>query len=264
MTGKLPPHRVAQHTSTLVGVEAMTLASAHHFPRHAHDQLGIGLVIDGAQRSWSGIGTVEAGPGELIMVNPGEMHDGAPLGTTRSWRMLYLEPGLVANQLEHAMGAVPPVARDATMAALFATVFGALTGARPDRLAGEEALIRLLTWLARRHAGGTAREGAPPMVIRARQRLDDAPELPVTLAELASLAGVSRFQLLRGFARAFGATPHAYLVQQRVRLARRFLAAGETLAGAATAAGFADQSHMTRAFRRQYGITPGRYRATLA
>jgi AraC-like DNA-binding protein len=82
---------------------------------------------------------------------------------------------------------------------------------------------------------------------------------PVSLAELADLSGVSRFQLLRGFAREVGATPHAYLVQQRVRLARQFLAAGQPIVDAAINAGFADQSHMTRAFVRQFGVTPGRY-----
>jgi len=98
----------------------------------------------------------------------------------------------------------------------------------------------------------------------ARQRLDEVPEVPTTLAELAALSGVSRFQFLRGFARETGITPHAYLLQRRVRLARQLLIAGRALAEAALEAGFADQSHMTRAFRRQFGVTPARYRAAIA
>jgi AraC-like DNA-binding protein len=86
----------------------------------------------------------------------------------------------------------------------------------------------------------------------------------VTLAELAAISGVSRFQLLRGFVRDIGVTPHAYLVQLRVRLARRLLAQRHTPAQAALLAGFADQSHLTRAFVRQVGVTPGRYREALA
>lgn len=86
----------------------------------------------------------------------------------------------------------------------------------------------------------------------------------MSLAELATLSGVSRFQLLRGFAREIGITPHAYLVQRRVRLARQLLADGQTPAQAALLAGFADQSHMTRAFVRQLGVTPSRYRAAIA
>jgi AraC-like DNA-binding protein len=84
------------------------------------------------------------------------------------------------------------------------------------------------------------------------------------LTELAKLVGVSRFQLLRGFAREVGTTPHAYLVQRRIQFARRLLVAGRPIVEAAIDAGFADQSHLTRAFVRQFGITPGRYVAAVA
>jgi AraC-like DNA-binding protein len=88
--------------------------------------------------------------------------------------------------------------------------------------------------------------------------------MPVSLTELAAMSGVSRFQLLRAFARELGITPHAYLVQRRVCVARQLLADGQTPAQAASQVGFADQSHMTRAFVRHVGITPGRYRAAIA
>jgi AraC-like DNA-binding protein len=80
---------------------------------------------------------------------------------------------------------------------------------------------------------------------------------------LAALSGVSRFQLLRAFGREVGTTPYAYLLQRRVRLARQLLKAGQQPAEAAAASGFADQSHLTRAFVRQFGITPARYRAAV-
>ena len=61
-------------------VEAVSLKSARQFPRHSHDQFGIGVINSGGHRSWSGIGWVEAVCGDIIMVNPGEMHDGSSLG----------------------------------------------------------------------------------------------------------------------------------------------------------------------------------------
>nr|WP_249424074.1 helix-turn-helix transcriptional regulator [Klebsiella sp. RHBSTW-00465] len=66
---------------------------------------------------------------------------------------------------------------------------------------------------------------------------------------------------MRGFARETGITPHAYLIQSRVRLARRLLAAGHSPADTALMAGFADQSYLTRAFQKQFAMTPGRYQA---
>src|SRR5262245_51761747 len=92
-------HNVVKHRSGVPGIEAMTMFTGHAFPRHSHDQFGIGIMMSGAQRSWSVIGEVEAEAGDVIMVNPGEMHDGAPLGGARGWRILYLDPALVAREI---------------------------------------------------------------------------------------------------------------------------------------------------------------------
>jgi AraC-like DNA-binding protein len=259
-------HNATQHRVGWAGVDAMTLASNHHFPRHAHDQFGMGLMAFGAQRSWSGIGAVDAEAGDMIMVNPGEIHDGIPLGEkARGWRIIYFEPatmaGLVHEEFSRPVEIARPVARDPFLAQSFARLFVCLTDPWPDALRTEECMIRALIRLLRRHGVAGPRFRQPsPSVTQAIRRLHSAPQEPVTLAELAALAGVSRFQLLRGFVREMGITPHAYLVQLRVRLARRLLAQGQTPAQTAPLAGFADQSHLTRAFVRQCGITPGRYR----
>ena len=85
-----------------------------------------------------------------------------------------------------------------------------------------------------------------------------------TLADLARETGLSRFQVLRGFVRATGLTPHAYIVQRRIDRARGLIARGSPLAAAALASGFADQSHMTRVFVQKYGVSPGAYANAVA
>ncbi len=263
-------HQVEQHKLSVPGIVAMTLASNHHFPRHTHEQFGIGVMAFGAHRSWSGIGYVSAGAGDVIMVNPGEIHDGAPFeDAVRGWRMIYFEPSLFAREVSEEFAGpleiVRPVACDSLLARHFATLFARLTAAQPDRLAKEESLLSTLMCLLRRHGiPRPAAVGRSPSVAKAIRRLDSAPDSQVSLAELAALSGITRFQLLRAFAREVGITPHAYLVQRRVLLAQRLLADGQTPAQAAMLAGFADQSHLTRAFVRQLGITPGRYRTALA
>jgi AraC-like DNA-binding protein len=262
-------HIVVQHKSAVVGIDAMTLLTDHVFSRHSHDQFGIGIMTAGAQRSWSCVGQVESEAGDVIMVNPGEMHDGIPIGgQARGWRMLYFDPGLVASQVETQQPEiVRPAVRDPALARVFAQLFAEVSRPVPDFLAIEENLLRSLTLAVRRHRTGHGEKspGDPsPAVAAARQRLDAAPELPTTLAELAALSGVSRYQLLRGFARDVGITPHAYLIQRRVLLVRQLVTRKRSLAEAAAEAGFADQSHMTRAFVRQLGVTPARYRAALA
>ena len=263
-------HLAIQHRSACAGVEAVTVASDRSFPRHAHDEYGVGLMSAGAHRTSSRIGLVEAGAGDVVTINPGEMHDGAsPDGRPREWRMLYFEPALVACELgpEMAAGAeiTRPALRDAVVAERFERLFRNVTAAGADRLALEEDLLKLLMGVFRRYgARPLPGPGRSPSVGKALRRLEAAPETPTSLAALAELAGVSRFQLLRGFAREVGTTPHAYLVQLRIRLARRLLAAGRSPAETAIEAGFADQSHLTRAFVRQLGVTPARYRAAVA
>ncbi len=273
-----PRQSMSQHLVTvlpevLVGVQAMTLNTDHAFSRHSHDSFGLGLMIAGGQRSWSGRGWIEAGAGDCITVNPGEMHDGAPLAGPRAWRMTYLSPALVASITAElgidapAIGA--PAIRDGPLCQAFEQFFNRVEqavrqsgGADVAALALEESLLTLVGGLFRHHgARAVAVERGAPAVRQARQRLDDAPEQAVTLAALADLAGVSRFQLLRGFAREVGLTPHAYQVQRRTLLAQRLLREGQAPADVAASAGFADQSHLTRVFRRQFGLTPARFRA---
>ena len=267
-------HLAEQHRSAFRGIEAISVVSNRHFPRHAHDQLGMGLMIFGAHRTWSPIGIVEAGAGDVVTINPGEMHDGVPIsGKVRGWRMLFFDPHIVAAEFDDEPSRVAeighPVLRDPKLKAWFERLFAQLTAAQPDRFALEETLLQTLMLAFGRH-GVQGNHPQPRATIattniaKALRRLDDASEMTTTLSELAALSGLSRFQLLRSFARELGITPYAYLLQRRVRAARRLLAAGRSPAEAAAESGFADQSHMTRAFARQLGITPARYRAAVA
>jgi AraC-like DNA-binding protein len=103
-----------------------------------------------------------------------------------------------------------------------------------------------------------------PDIGRARQRIDDDPASSLSLVDLARDSGVSRFQLLRAFARELGLTPHAYVMQRRLTRARRLILSGMTLADVAASCGFYDQSHLNRCFVRQFGVTPRRYRERIA
>lgn len=81
----------------LGAVVAVDARSTRSFARHTHDEFGVGVMTDGAQRSGSGRGSVEAVRGNIITVNPAELHDGALIGTARSWSMLYLPQNVVGT-----------------------------------------------------------------------------------------------------------------------------------------------------------------------
>jgi AraC-like DNA-binding protein len=259
-------HEVRQYRTALFGIEAVRLKSVRQFPRHSHDQFGIGVINSGGHCSWSSIGSVGAVCGDIIMVNPGEMHDGHSLdGRPRGWKMLFFEPEVVyealAKEERNRTITLQPTVRDRNQRIRFDRLFDAITDSQPDDLHIEESLVRTLAYAFRHHGSQhPVRLSALPSVDKVVKLINSEPEKALSLQVMAQMAGVSRFHFLRGFARVTGATPHAYIVHQRTRLARRLLVAGKEVGQASTEAGFADQSHMTRAFVRQLGISPARYR----
>lgn len=263
--------RLLYHRFPLIGIDAMTASTARSYPRHTHDQYGIGVVDAGGHASSSGRGPVEAGPGSLILVNPGEVHDGRAIqGQQRSWRMLYVDPELLGNTLADIHDGAPvslafaaPVFADERLRRLFDAAFAHASADVPrDAMACETAILRLAAGMHVNAAAAVKVTPGPVASIRqVRDRIDDDPAAPLMLASLAGEVGLSRYQLLRGFARELGLPPHAYILQRRIALARRLIRDGHALAEAAAIAGFFDQSHLTRCFARQFGVTPSRYAA---
>jgi AraC-like DNA-binding protein len=253
----------------IAGVEAVEADTRHIFSRHTHDQFGIGVIDRGAHKSHSGRGMVEAGAGDAITVNPGEVHDGAPIGDAgRSWKILYFDPPLIADAVHDIRGgrAEPcefssPVIRDADVTDQFRRLYATMTRQNEPRatMRREELLLMLIAAVISGRTGSTSAQTVPQAVLNARTAIDDDPASHITLADLARECGLSRFQVLRGFVKATGLTPHAYVVQSRINLARRLIARGVPLATAAVSSGFADQSHMTRVFVGKYGMSPRIY-----
>ena len=126
-------------------------------------------------------------------------------------------------------------------------------------LAAEGLVLQLLACLGRE---------APPIALTApgwlralRDRLHAEPEKPFSLAELAATAGVHPGHVVRAFSAAFGMSPSRYLRKLRVDLAAAAIATTDApLSQIGTEAGYYDQSHFTRLFRREMGMTPRDYR----
>jgi len=274
-----PQHQAQVFGSPWPGVYGTHIDSARHFGRHWHAVYGLGVLEAGAQRSASGRGAVEAYAGDVITSNPGEVHDGRPLAVdARRWRMVYLEPEVMASTLDHQhatpvpdMELTQPVLQDPRLRQALHQLLARLEqwhagrhATTADALACEEALVAVCARVQAQHAGiaGTAGGGvaASSELQQLRAQLADSPLQPPSLTDMALTAGMSKFQLLRRFEKAYGLTPYAWVLQQRAERARHRILAGSSLVDAAADGGFADQSHMTRIFTRQFGFTPGALR----
>jgi AraC-like DNA-binding protein len=245
--------------------------AGHGFDPHRHDTYAIGFTVRGVQAfRYRGASTCSV-PGQVFVLHPDEVHDGRA-GTEDGfrYRILYVEPALIRDALAETRRSLP-FARDAVTddPRLLRAVVPAL--ADLDDPLDELQRDRIVQGLADALAAVDPIGGRPlpardlAAVHRARERLDAAVEAGagtgVGSAELEAVTGRSRYAVARLFRACLGTSPHRYLVLRRLDRARSLIRAGMPLADAATASGFADQSHMTRQFRRAYGLSPGRWAA---
>ncbi|NMB59722.1 MAG: AraC family transcriptional regulator [Chloroflexi bacterium] len=244
------------------------------FHRHNHDAFSIGLVKKGQTRFHlvqKEEMVLPVTTGNVVLINPGEVHACNPeTGTVFAYYMLYIEPDFFLRLLSDYTG--NPITGYRFPVSLLkkheiSREVNALCHAIQSRQAGLEIETRLLETLAdileacssysiSNHPDGEISSS----VAAAYDHLREHPEKAISLKELAGLCHLSPFHFLRLFRRQYGLPPHTAQTQMRVNMARRLLANGATIAGAAAAAGFADQSHFTREFKKSVGTTPQKYR----
>lgn len=240
---------------------------------HAHEEYAIGVVVEGVQRLLHGGAEHLAPRGTIYTLNPGEVHAGEALyrSTGYGYRLVYLDSAVVGDILVEYCGDAEnrrwfpsSFVNDPELSVRLARALQ-LQEHPGERLAADIALTEVVGELFVRHArAGFGQAGRDEQVVtRVREYLDAHARENPGLEELARSAGMSRYQLLRLFKRTAGCTPHVYLVQKRLSLARRAIEEGQPLVDVAAGAGFADQSHLTRQFHAAYGLTPGQYRAAV-
>jgi len=207
-------------------------------------------------------------PGQLHILHPDETHDGAA-GTDDGfgYRILYVAPELVRDAL--AGRALPfvanPVQEPTPTTRLVASLLADI-----DEPISDLALVEIVATLADslRSLSGQPDPGRVTIDIRAVEFVRDylaahaREQTPASILE--QIAGTDRFTLARHFRWAFGTSPDRYRTLRRLALARAAIESGQSLVRAAAEAGFADQSHMTRQFKRTYGLTPARWTALTA
>jgi AraC-like DNA-binding protein len=249
------------------GVELLQASFTHHvYDRHMHDAYAIGVTLRGVQRFWCSGAHHDSMPGNVIVIRPGEVHDGrSGSHGGYAYRMIYVRPDLVDSLVDDAPsplhGALSgPLVADRVAFDYLNAGWKALA-ASPHSLASDELLLRGLCALAKCADSGRSAGDHDPALKRVRDYLHHCLERSVTMRELSALASMSRFQLSRRFQECYGVPVHGYLRHLRLEEAKRRLARGQEIAIVAADLGFVDQSHFHRRFRGSFGMTPGRWRA---
>jgi AraC-like DNA-binding protein len=248
------------------GIERME-ASFHGrpFSPHRHDTYAIGMTISGVQtfnfrgQRWHCL------PGECHILHPDETHDGSA-GTDEgfSYRMVYVDPALVQQALhgKPLPFVANPVVDARRLAALDMTDVWDI-----DEDIDDLARVDLVASLAKLlvHASADPQKKPGPLaldrLVQVRDLLAGAPAVRHSMDELERVAGLDRWALARQFRAAFGTSPSHFRTHRQLDQLRRAVKGGASLRDAALDAGFADQSHMSRQFKRAYGLTPAKWAA---
>ncbi|MFD7991124.1 helix-turn-helix transcriptional regulator [Streptomyces mexicanus] len=235
------------------------------YPMHVHDAWTLLIVDDGAVRY--DLDRHEHGtPLDTVTLLPPHVpHNGSP-ATPDGFRkrVVYLDTSHLGEELIGAAVDGPDL-RDPVLRRRVGQLHSAL-GRPGDELEAESRLTlvgeRLRGHLSRRAAPRARRD--PALARQLRELLDARVVTGVSLDEAARLLHAHPAHLVRAFSGAYGIAPHQYLMSRRVGRARRLLLDGVPPGEVAPVAGFYDQAHLTRHFKKLVGITPGRYRARSA
>ena len=243
------------------------------FAPHAHDYPVLGLVREGHRLMECNRVRYRLGPGQLLALNAGDAH-----GCVQEGAVPLVYDSLALLDCPGCPPVSGPVVEDAEAVALMEEVVELSQAPTVDEAHLEETLcllVSLLTPCDRPESDAVGRPRGQSKTCNGIEPRDDAAHVMVAylrrrasetvrLEEVAAAAGLDKYRALRSFTASFGLTPMRYLASLRVELAREALADGASCAEAALAAGFADQAHMTRAFKERLGMTPGFYQRAIA
>lgn len=233
-------------------------------PRHSHAHTRFVLVLAGAITEMRDAETQTYGPSTLLYRPACEPHAYAVSQAGARCLIVDADDGWLARARVHA-----PVVEQSTSfrGGFLIHLAHRLHGEfrlRDDvsRLVIESITLGVLAEASRRVA--KTRDASPNWLQQARALAEAHFAEPLSLSGVARKVGVHPVHLARTFRRVHRITFAGYVRQVRIEFARRELAASSApLGDIAAAAGFCDQSHFSRLFKRHTGLTPAAYRLAL-
>jgi AraC-like DNA-binding protein len=237
------------------------------FAPHRHDTYAIGITLMGVQTFRYRGEMRYCLPGQCHILHPDEVHDGAP-GTPDgfAYKILYVDPSLVqaamrGRQLPFVSNPVVDLSdRQRTALAVAWEMDVPMDDlARIEIVAAVADILQAASTDTAKSLSALRLAG----LMRVRAMIAAQPADRHALADLERVADLDRWSLARQFRLAFGTSPSRFRTMRQLDQVRRLVKSGGSLAEAALAAGFADQSHMSRQFKRAYGLTPASWAAAL-
>lgn len=241
---------------------------------HSHAHWSLGAVTAGVSTFLYRDASHQISAGDLVMMNPHWVHACNPVADQPwAYLMLYVDSCWL-SELRYQLGLLPSlewqdiataVIRQPLLYTQFCEMADCLLDEQGTIDLKQQTLTTYLTTLMIELAEEPplAQPPTPKLLAQVAHYLREHCARDISLDDLSQQTGYSAGHLIRSFKQHYGLTPHAYLINQRIQLGQAALRQGQPIVEAALTAGFNDQPHFQRTFKRLVAATPNQYRAPL-
>lgn len=237
---------------------------------HSHTHWSLGAITGGQSTFIYRDDQYHVHQGALVLMNPEAAHACNPIDNQPwAYLMLYVDLDWL-TRLRHDLGLLDEpkwqdiataVVTDKTLYDRYCAMTHCLLDGARELLDKQTEVIEYLSTLMQVLSGQPIafRPPAPDRLQELAAHMDKQCTAELSLDELCAHSGYSPGHLIRAFKQHFGMTPHAWLINRRIQYSQRQLKTGVALADVALDAGFADQAHFQRTFKRLVAATPKQY-----
>jgi len=245
------------------------------YSKHAHEEYSLGVTLQGRQDFFCQNAFHKSSSGNVLLFNPEDVHDGHSGGEQAlKYKMLYVHPDefrplfrSLGYQQNSVLRLNQPMVDNPILRHQILRLSSTLQQSNYSKMEFESGLFQiaqsLVVMSGNFDLGTQNSKRVDKLLLRARDYILASLEHNISIDDIANVANMSKFHFIRQFRQQFGITPHQYVLSCRVNLARRIIESGKSLNQAAFEAGFADDSHLNRHFKRIYGLTPKRFQKQL-
>ncbi len=252
------------------------LDSQYHYNEHFHDTLSIGAIEYGQAAFTHKNEEHILRPNMLAVINPNIVHSCNPIeNEARTYHMIYIDSVWCKGLQETIFGKldsfieIPNVdINDKELFDEFIALNYLLLDSKVFYMEKEEVLQHFLnklfkTYCSKKSIDVKKKSTMDTLIIKAQAYIKENSYKNITIKEISEYLEISEFYFIKLFKQSTHLTPHAFLLNQKVEVAKELLSQNKDISQIAYELGFSDQSHLNRVFKHYVAATPYEYKHSM-